>query len=61
MRPRVAMEEHMNVTDIETQDNPIELTDDEIAQVAGGMMKAGPAPGNPDPIVYGYPNGPFGY
>jgi hypothetical protein len=54
-------EDSMHVDDSETQDNLIELTNEAIAQVAGGMMKAGPAPTNPDPVVYGYPDGPFGY
>jgi hypothetical protein len=51
----------MNVDDIETQDGLIELTADEVSQVAGGMLKAGPPPKNPDPVVYGYSDGPFGY
>jgi hypothetical protein len=47
----------------ETQrtDEITELTQDQLAEVAGGTMKAGPAPSHPDPVIYGYPDGPFGY
>ena len=37
-------------------EKPIELRLAEIAEVSGGVNKNGPPPGNPDPIVYGYPD-----
>jgi hypothetical protein len=61
-RLSVAKERIMNVNDIDQDKNGlIELEDDEIEQVAGGMKMAGPPPANPDPVIYGYPDGPFGY
>jgi hypothetical protein len=51
----------MMTKDTQVADEITELTHEETAEAAGGMMKAGPAPSHPDPVIYGYPDGPFGY